>query len=243
MGALDLTRYYIAALMGTLLTTFHHTTPPPWHQIETAHTGGIAASTLAWIPKHSRPKYQNICPTTAATLLIWDRYVKEHYHTTYISPALQIQALHVLIPGFDYSIWYNSGITCLSQIMSKGRLLDYDSISKTFNLPSKAYFTYLQLRSWVKKHIGGDSRHQQDNNLTEIEKICMAKKPPQKLLSLLYKLSGTQVPPKALKFIKAWEKELDLDIPNEIWSKVLAAHKHLTLNTTHIETSRKVLYR
>ncbi|CAH2325590.1 Hypothetical predicted protein [Pelobates cultripes] len=114
MGMPNKARYYKAAMISTLINTFHYTNPPPWSQMETAQAAGLTIPMLAWLPNAYRPKHHKISPTTAATLQAWDELIGRSCLDMYISPALPLQAHKVLIPGFDYNLWNKHGVTYLS---------------------------------------------------------------------------------------------------------------------------------
>ncbi|CAH2319727.1 Hypothetical predicted protein, partial [Pelobates cultripes] len=95
----------------------------------------------------------------------------------------------------------------LSQVLENGQMIDYNTLKSKYNLPSTAFFSYLQIKSWINKY--HDNKQTQGNTLTEIELLCMAKKPPQQLLSTLYGLIGQSDHTEKLTFIKTWEKEID----------------------------------
>ncbi|CAH2322337.1 Hypothetical predicted protein, partial [Pelobates cultripes] len=126
----------------------------------------------------------------------------------------------------------------------KGESIEtFESLKQKFHLPPRSYFSYLQMSSWVTKRARQNNKHSHDNTIAELERVCLAPKPPQRSLSLLYNILTKRAGVGKLRFMTAWEAEMKTIIPNEIWPRVLRAHKHLTLNTAHIETCRKVLYR
>ncbi|CAH2330032.1 Hypothetical predicted protein, partial [Pelobates cultripes] len=233
MGVPDVSRYYLAAIVSTLVQLHHHKTSLAWNQIETAHTEGLPLHTLAWTPADKRPHHKTICPTTATTLKVWDKLVKKQQPRMRISTAFQLQALTILIPGFEYKFWHSHGVFCLSQVLDNGQMIDYDTLHNKYNLPTATFFSYLQLKSWVHKHY--DNTQVQGHLLTEIERLCLATKPPQRLLSTLYSLIGPNDCIEQFKCIRAWERELGQTLTPEDWTSTLRAHKTLTLNTAHIE--------
>ncbi len=59
-----------------------------------------------------------------------------------------------------FKIWAKKGITAYCTIIDKGQLLDFNSLKERFNLDSKDFFRYLQLRQHfyqkIKKGTDGD---------------------------------------------------------------------------------------
>ncbi|CAH2314824.1 Hypothetical predicted protein [Pelobates cultripes] len=239
----DVTGYYRAAHLTPLVAISHRQDLTSWAKIGKNHARGLSIPLLAWLPKTHRPKISELLPTTALTLSIWDTYRKKMGATATLSPALQLDTIQLLIPDFNYKLWYRHGLKTISQVMQGNKLKSLPDLQTEFQLPSTATFSYRQMRSWVLAKPTPQQTKPSKAHWTTIIKICMKTKPAMKLISTVFASEHTQTQTKPPSFKTAWQQDMGHQLTEEQWQNIYCAHKRMTLSTTHIELSRKILYR
>ncbi len=87
-----------------------------------------------------------------------------------------------------FRLWAKKGITAYCTITDKGQLLDFNSLKEKFNLVSKDFFRYLQLRQHfcqkIKKATDGDPNK---SALVKIFSSAYKAEPMLKTITKLYR--------------------------------------------------------
>ncbi|CAH2252232.1 Hypothetical predicted protein [Pelobates cultripes] len=197
LGLPDVTGYYRAAHITPLVAISHRQDLTSWAEIEKNHARGLSIPLLAWLPKTHRPKISELLSTTALTLSIWDTYRKKMVATATLSPELQLDTLQLLIPDFNYKLWYRH---------------------------STATFSYRQMRSWVLAQPTPQQTKPSNTHWTII-KICTKTKPATKLISTTYASEHMQTQTKPPSFKTAWEQDMGHQLTEEQWQNIYYVHK------------------
>ncbi|CAH2301066.1 Hypothetical predicted protein, partial [Pelobates cultripes] len=132
-------------------------------------------------------------------------------------------------------------------ILTNDKLCPFKQLQAKHNIPDSLCFSYLQIQSWLRKQKPPPALEpltppQQERHLSILEALCTQGKPPSKPVSFLYHDIIHKLNSAKPKFTLVWELDFQQELDEQQWSKIFKANRKLTLCTTHIEVSRKVLY-
>ncbi|CAH2296437.1 Hypothetical predicted protein, partial [Pelobates cultripes] len=222
---------------------FHQDPQPEWLVIESTYTEGQDITTLAWLPRSHRPKYRNMLPTTRLSLSLWDKHQTKSWPSEYPSPAMKLQALTTLIPYFNAKTWTSHGVTHLHQLLDKGNLISFERLQTEYQVPKTLLFSHIQIKSWFHKYHPPKAQPEQSTQLSTAEQMCLQTKPPNKPMSQLYHEITRKAYLTKPSFIAAWELDLNMKLTDTQWLHIFSANKNLKMCASHVEISRKILYR
>ncbi len=120
-----------------------------------------------------------------------------------------------------FRLWAKKGITAYCTITDKGQLLDFNSLKEKFNLVSKDFFRYLQLRQHfcqkIKKATDGDPNK---SALVKIFSSAYKAEPMLKTITKLYRALMDMQGDSSLYIKERWEKESGITISTEDWENI-----------------------
>ncbi len=120
-----------------------------------------------------------------------------------------------------FRLWAKKWITAYCSIIDKGQLLDFNSLKEKFNLDSKDFFRYLQLRQHFCQKI--KKRTDEDLNKSALVKILSSAykaEPMLKTITKLYKALMDLHGDSSLYIKERWEKESGIAISTEDWENI-----------------------
>ncbi|CAH2327526.1 Hypothetical predicted protein, partial [Pelobates cultripes] len=155
------------------------------------------------------------------TLYFWDEIGKREGKEGTLLEDAPISCIAAGIPIFDTKKWNEAGCTKLRHLYHEGNLLAFPDLQARHNIPNKALFSYLQLKSLLT---GVQINSQATHNKRSIEQFCLTNKPPKKTISTIYNiLTGDEAHPD-ITFQTAWHKELGQTIDKEQWHRAFTIH-------------------
>ncbi|CAH2222704.1 Hypothetical predicted protein, partial [Pelobates cultripes] len=147
----DVKLYYKAAILAVLATTHRAANPPQWVAIESQWTCRAGMHHLFWVPKHLRPTTPTMLETTKLMLHTWDTYRTHLSGSGTTSLASTMYSIHLRNKTFDYRTWTDAGCTHIHDLYKGTSLKQFPDLQTQYNLPSKAIFSYLQLKSTLRQ--------------------------------------------------------------------------------------------
>ena len=159
MGGLRLPNfkfYYWAAQMRFLLPLFEWDSATSWIQIELHDFDDKVRSDFIykWNPKSIESKTKN--PLTIHLVRLWYEIHNIIGVKIDFSPKTPLWK-NKLIPMFSdnkiFKLWHDKGIVYFEQCYSNNTLMSFEKAK--YILSNKHFFCYLQLRTFLKKNLGG----------------------------------------------------------------------------------------
>ncbi|CAH2295041.1 Hypothetical predicted protein, partial [Pelobates cultripes] len=142
--------YYQAAVIAPLLTHLERDNRPQWVTLENLAIKPFLTANLIWLHKRSRPKPTSIPAQVHLALQFWDLHRKKFETAKPLSMATPIEAMTYYIPTFHASPWKERGISHLAQVYESGKLLSFECLHATHNLPHTSQYSYIQLKSFLR---------------------------------------------------------------------------------------------
>ncbi|CAH2306594.1 Hypothetical predicted protein [Pelobates cultripes] len=185
----DVKLYYKAAILAALATTHRADNPPQWVAIESQWTCRAGMHHLFWVPKHLRPTTPTMLETTKLMLHTWDTYRTHLSGSGTTSLASTMYSIHLRNKTFDYRTWTNAGCTHIHDLYKGTSLKQFPDLQTQYNLPSKAIFSYLQLKSTLRQ----PKTPPMTPMISNFDTWCLTGKPHRRSISKIYStlLEGT----------------------------------------------------
>lgn len=192
-----------------------------WCIIEANSCLSSSLSALVFDPNLKRPSKYTSNPIVLSSLKIWKQFCR-HFKLNALSTLMPICGNHLFVPSTLDSTF--------AQLREKGLVLFHDlflddhvfasfnDLMSRFKISRSNLFRYFQLRDFAKAHFN-TFPHQPMKTL--IEDIMSLPKSHSHISSIYGLLRFSQFPPLfALK--GTWERELGLELDEELWNKALA---------------------
>ncbi len=127
-----------------------------------------------------------------------------------------------------FKIWADKGIRKIADLYVNNTLMSFEEIVNTYNIPTKHFFKYLQIRNFILKS--------QNNSLDmpplsilekEVTRNCFSKG----LISSLYNMLVSGSKDSSNCKLEAWRSDLKDNIQMEDWMEACKEAQSLTMNT------------
>ncbi|CAH2274927.1 Hypothetical predicted protein [Pelobates cultripes] len=126
---------------------------------------------------------------------------------------MTISTLQLLIPH-NSRLWERHHIRYITQLIQGRTIIPFQQLQEVYNFPNTAEFSYFQVRAWLLKHYEPTMKHVNEQRLTAFERLT-TQMPAKKTISLLYTCLTNDASIKTQPFIRAWECELNLNLPDK----------------------------
>ena len=235
--------YYWAAQFKTLMFYFSSNSPP-WKDLESSSVAlpfpqYLYSDNMKNLKKRtSNPIVKNMIQT----------FYEAHYFLNIditVSCNSPIWGNNLFAPGRadgGFKIWANQGLKQIKDMFNSesGILKTFQEIMQEYNLPSKHFFKYLQVKNFIRTILGQSMATPQTSTLERF----LLKNPFQKgLITKLYRIFCNHSPENSKSYLKAWKADIKSGISDEEWLKACKMIHYQTANSYLILLQYKWLMR
>ena len=179
-------------------------------------------------------------PVVKASLRIWSQF-RRHFDLKQYSRYFPIASNHLFLPpGFDnaFQYWHRNGIFC--DLYPDDVFISFETLENDHNIPRSHYFRFLQIRSFTSKRFLSFPFPPPKNHLDAILGLDPYGK---KRVSVIYNMLGDLRPISWDKTKRAWERDLGVELSEEMWQHSLKRIHTSSLCIRHGLIQFKVLHR
>lgn len=212
-----------------------------WLEIEREDCIPYALGAIAISPICLKKSSYNHNPVIHNTVRVWRQTVKE-FKLRALSFATPIAANPSFTPSVidgTFDRWKEMGLQNVGHLYVQGNFASFQQLKEKYSLGANDFFRYLQIRNCVRSHIQSFETATPDK-LDQCLMDCVTGK---NTVSFIYEtlLSLSQINMGNIK--SAWEKELGVEIDDNIWTKGLCYVHSCSINTRHCLIQFKILHR
>ena len=127
--------------------------------------------------------------------------------------------------------WSDKGIPLLEPCYEEGVLMSFDQLKQKYHSPNRDFFSYLQLRNFIRVTLKGLWNLPK---MSPIEQLCHAHQPLFKTISRVNDalMSGLALPELDKPRLR-WEKDLGIDLEEDLWRDLCRDGVTSTLNSRY----------
>ena len=224
--------YYWAAQIRAGMFYFEKNNPPSWISIESHHIN-ISPNLYMYSASKNILTSKTKNPYLKNTILVWFKvcaHLAELPQT--LSQFSPIYGNNTFQPGRSdagFKFWASQGIAKVADLYDDNSVfMSFEGLQSKYTIPSKHFFKYLQLRSFILSHQGSSL---QLPPLSTLEKIILNYLNSRGQVSLLYNLFVSKSSESSHNILQAWKTDLQEDITEEEWSEAYTLAHSQTINT------------
>lgn len=168
--------YYIAAQLTSASYYFHTDAPPIWVTIEQQSIPNLPLSSYLYSANLKTQRKQTKNPFLKNTINIWYNAHKHIGHHSSLSQFTPLYGNEDFKPGKQdkgFKLWKMNGVHTIKDLYVDGVLLTFNELCHKYQIPTKHFFKYLQLKSFLASKSINIS---QIPNLSPIEEISQQQK-------------------------------------------------------------------
>lgn len=222
--------YYMAAQL-TSASHYFYNSPPAWVSIEQESVPELSLHSYLYSSDEKRLKKHTKNPFLKNTILVWHAAHKHLGASPILSQFTPIWGNEQFTPGAKdggFKLWHAKGIQRVLDLYTDGVLLTFNQICEKYQIPSKHFFKYLQLKNFIS------SRYKQILKippLSKIEEVSLGRMGRTHLLSIYYNLIISTSKESAMDRLNAWRDDMQVDIAEIEWNEACLKAQTQTINT------------
>lgn len=163
------------------------------------------------------------------TIAVWYAAHKHVGESVNISQFTPLWNNEQFIPGRKdggFKLWKINGIQAIKDLCINGKLLTFSDLSGKYNIPSKHFYKYLQVKNFML------SKSKEIMCIPELSLIeQMGKRAEKGLLSKYYNLIMAYSKDSTIDTLNAWRKDIREDIEEADWSEACLKAQKQSINT------------
>ena len=186
-------------------------------------------------------KIYNKNPIIHSAVRIW-KQITNHFKLRGISFLLPIAANPSFAPSAldnTFLDWREKGLNCIGDLYIEGIFASFVQLKGKYDLPQRDFFRYLQIRSYVRKHIPDFETARPDKLDGSLKQAAET----SHIISYLYDSLHNMVPVSTDSIKAKWETELGVQLAEDIWKESLEYIHTCSINTRHCLIQFKILHR
>lgn len=142
-----------------------------------------------------------------------------------------------------YKRWRHQNLSFVHQLIEGQELKTFEQLINEFNLPRSDFFRYLQVRSFLLKHPDWNNIKKSDSPIERYLIGIRDRKHTKRPISSLYGALSSMKQENTLHIKQKWERELELDISEEVWKSICSEIHKVTNANVWREFQWKVVNR
>ena len=221
--------YYMAAQLASATHYFSTKSPPTWVNIEQQSIPDLPIYSYLYSANLKTLKKQTKNPFLRNTIDMHTahKHVEEPITLSQFTP---LWSNDQFTPGKNdggFKIWKMKGIQIIKDLYDNGMLLTFQSLCDRYQTPSKHFFKYLQLKSFMSSK---SSDIMNIPKLSLIEEI-IRKNGEKGLLSKYYNLILSHSKESSSDKLNAWRVDIPEEIDESEWNEACLKAQKQSINT------------
>lgn len=213
--------YYWAAQVKAMVAWIIRDPETHWVSMEEYSLPGISLSRLPFLSLQSQKKIKIENSWVKRTLNIWHKIQKQLKGKVSLSRAMSINGNIEFLPSLSdggFGGWGERGLKTVDQLFEGTVIKSFTQLRAKFNLSPSDLFKYLQIRSYLTKHLDWDQIRRESTNI-EKHFINLGEKGGvmKKQVSLLYKNMLIDMSDNTQHIKQQWEMELNVTVDDVVW--------------------------
>ena len=228
----DLTLYFWAAQLRTLMFYFTTESAPAWRDVESSSLE-LSFPTYIYSDTYKKLKTKTCNPIVKSMIRVWQEVNKYLGVAPRLSCFSPIWGNRQFVPGRadgGFKLWTDKGVRQLRDVFGgpKGHMLSFEDLVIKYDIPRSHFFKYLQLRSFISDN--------QDHSLLEppmsvLEKAVVNNPFGKGIISNFYNMLMSFSKESSTSKLEAWKLDLQEDLTVEQWSTACSEAQSQTGNT------------
>lgn len=239
MGLPILRDYFAASILDQTKYWFQTQSSKHWATIEQAwmNPNSLRSTLLAY-------SFSNTClksnyPTIQLVLNTWKKFCSEVRHNTDLTEIpTPLNSLCTHITDLNTKQWEHKGITLISDMYDREKLIPFNTLAQKYSLPTSDYYMYIRITTFLKSH-----QMQPIKIPHKAWAYWNDKSIPRKGISLFYTLIQQKESYIKLPAHQKWESELSMSFSEKQWLEAIKSNNSFTRSTAYWETTQKLLLR
>ena len=226
--------YYWAAQISAAMFWFSDNSTIPWVTIENATTSPLPLKLYLYSNTLKNLLKDTHNPFVKNTIRVWYKiqsYFKIEPDITGFTP---IWGNCRFAPGrsdLGFKLWAERGISKVMDMYNENDVLySFDDLKTIYNIPSKHFFKYLQIRSYILTAL---KKSPYRPPLSSLEKAVLDHLKGRGQVSLIYKIIVNESKESSDKCRLAWSRDLDVEIAEDERKRVCHDAQTQTINTRY----------
>uniref|UniRef100_A0A3Q3BAI7 Reverse transcriptase domain-containing protein n=1 Tax=Kryptolebias marmoratus TaxID=37003 RepID=A0A3Q3BAI7_KRYMA len=229
LGVPNFKWYYWAAQLSSASCWFS-ATDLSWVKIENINATPLSLNSYLYSRKCKELLKNTSNPFVKNTIRVWydaHKFKNEMLTLSQFSPIWGNMSFEPGRKDMGFKTWFAKGLCKISDLFDKGIMMRFEDLKQKFDIPTKHFFKFLQIRSFVM----GTQKSLTLPTLTSIEELATNDHLKKGLISRFYNIikdsSQTSSEHKRL----AWCEDLKCNISVEEWQRACLKAQTQSINT------------
>ena len=217
--------------------TYENKQGPDWVHMELLSN---PLPTLTSALPHNYTQFTN--PVVKVSLRIWLQF-RRHFDLKQYSRYFPVANNHFFLPSrFDnaFQYWHRNGLIFFCDLYSDNTFISFETLENDHNIPRSHYFRFFQIRSFTREKFPSFPFIPPRNYLDAILELDPY---DRKRVSVIYNMIRDLKPMSWDKTRMAWEKDLGVELSEDMWQHSLERIHTSSLCIRHGLIQFKVLHR
>lgn len=224
--------YYWAAQLRATLFYFSPSPCPAWIKIEELSSTGLPLNLYMYSSDKKALMKNTKNPFLKNSIAVW--YTVQAYlggASSSLSQFSPIWGNEKFTPGradAGFRIWNNNGLRRISDLYKDGNLMSFVILKDRFDIPSKHFFKFLQVRSFISS---SQNKSLIEPPLSVLESVALKLQQGKGQVSALYNILVEHSRESSEGRLLAWREDLQEDVTEEEWSDICLKAQTQTINS------------
>lgn len=168
--------------------------------------------------------------------------IKNSYRVPNISIYTPICHNHAFTPASldsTFTTWSAKGIKCVKDLYLDNKFASFEQLRSKYNLPHSNFFRYMQIRHFVREGIPNFEFFREGHQYLEL--LSLSPDSKNLITKFVDFTSKDSTSTNGIK--KAWEKEINTLLSDNIWRIALSRVHRCSVNSRHSLIQFKVIHR
>ena len=203
---------------------------PPWLAIEKSLTPKTSLTATLFSSPRPLASFREDHFTLSNGQRIWNQIRKacELRNTSIHAPIWHNHAFPPSFTDSAFKDWSRKGIVTVEDLYINGHFASFDQLVSKFSLSKTQFFRYLQLRNYVRQNIPSFESLPADDSMS---KILLGSPEAKNLISSFVGIFLNQQDKSTLKIKQTWERDLNIEISDDVWEGALKNIKSCSINS------------
>ena len=203
---------------------------PPWLAIEKSLTPKTSLTATLFSSPRPLASFREDHFTLSNGQRIWNQIRKacELRNTSIHAPIWHNHAFPPSFTDSAFKDWSRKGIVTVEDLYINGHFASFDQLVSKFSPLKTQFFRYVQLRNYVRQNIPSFESLPADDSMS---KILLGSPEAKNLISSFVGIFLNQQDKSTLKIKQTWERDLNIEISDDVWEGALKNIKSCSINS------------